>query len=142
MRNGTLFPELWNGMDHWFADTFPNSLPGTPYAGNRKGLGLVDVEETENAFHLHFDIPGMKKEDVKIEIQANELKVSGTRNFEKNEKHLGFKIRERNIGSFERIFHLGEHVDLDSVEASFEDGVLSINLAKKPTQQPRQISIK
>ncbi len=138
MRNGSLFPEIWNGMDRWFADT----LPGTPYATSKQTLGAVDVEETDNAYLLHFDIPGLKKEDVKIEIQNNELKVAGSREFSKDENHKSFKLRERSSGSFERVFHLGDQVDLDSVDAKFEDGVLNISLEKKASPKPRQIEIR
>lgn len=136
MRHTTLFPELWNGMDRLFTD----SVPAEPRA-SRNTLGAVDVEESEKGFNLHFDIPGIKKEDVTIEINGYDLKVTGKRDLKKKEDHKGFHMKERHWGTFERSFHLGEEADLESIQATFENGVLEISFEKTQAIQPRQIKI-
>ncbi len=140
MKNGTLLPQLFGDVSRLFdvAADFP--LPHTPEL--RSGVGACDIEETPTHFMMHFDIPGVKKEDVHIEVHGRDLRVSGERKREISEDQRSYFLQERGWGRFERRFHLGEDANVDSIEARFDNGVLTVRVAKKEALQPRQIEIK
>jgi len=100
-----------------------------------------EVDETETHYQLKFDIPGIKKEDVQIEVRDNQLLVSGERKEEVTEKHGKRHFTERNYGAFSRVFSLPATVKGDKIEASYTDGVLRIMLPKSESAKPRRIQI-
>lgn len=85
-----------------------------------------DVEETEENFLLSLDMPGIKKENIKIELHENILSVTGER---------------KNHGVFKKSFELPPSVDGTKIEARHEDGVLALSLPKNALAKPRQIEI-
>ncbi|MDR3608807.1 MAG: Hsp20/alpha crystallin family protein [Oligoflexia bacterium] len=97
-----------------------------------------DIEETDTQFLLNFDLPGVKKEDVKIDLNNNQLTVSGERkgDVEKRGTH------ERYYGAFYRSFTLPTNVETDKVQASYDNGVLQIALPKAAVVPGKQIPIK
>jgi len=101
----------------------------------------VDVYEDEHKVTLKLEIPGIKQEDVDIRLENNTLTVRGERNFEKEEKEENFHRIERRYGSFARSFTLPNTLDTDSVNASYENGVLRIELAKRAEAKPKQIKV-
>jgi HSP20 family protein len=103
---------------------------------------LVDVLETQDALVLTAEVPGLKAEDVKIDVEKNVLTLSGERKLEKKDEKGAYKLVERNYGSFTRSFVLPETVDGEKIEAALADGVLTVRIPKKPQSQPRKISIK
>ncbi len=147
-----MLPELWRGerglwspfremsrlqrrMDRMFEElSLPEEEGGFAPA--------CDVEETDTHFLVSFDLPGMRKEDVQIELQENQLIVSGERKQEKKEEAHGRLSRERYYGSFRRSFALPSGVAADKVEASYENGVLHIALPKTKAAVGKQIPIK
>ena len=104
-------------------------------------LPVVDIEQTKDAVVLKFDLPGMKREDVSIEVEGRTLTVSGERREEKEDKHEGYYSRERSIGRFSRSFMLPENVEESKIEAKFKDGVLIVNVPRSADEKPRKISI-
>jgi HSP20 family protein len=100
-----------------------------------------DVEETDSHFLMNFDLPGVSKEDVKIEVFEKQLTISGIRKAEKKEEKNLRLVKERNHGNFERIFTLPSTIDSSKVEASYTDGVLQIALPKAESAKPRQVKI-
>jgi len=90
----------------------------------------VDVIEGDKAYELHAELPGMNKEDLKIEVKDNRLTVSGERKFssEKNEKN--FHSIETRYGSFSRSFTLPENVDADKINAKYNNGILELTIPK------------
>jgi len=102
----------------------------------------VDVSETERAFHIHAELPGVKKEDIKVNVHDGVLTLSGRHEAKKEEKDKKFHRIERSYGSFSRSFSLPENVEADNVEAAFQDGVLEIDLFKSEKQKPKQVEVK
>ena len=128
-------------------------LGNTPFwAGNLFGHALgeglgnawvppVDVQETENSFVFTAELPGMNKDDVSITLEENLLTLSGERNLKEKEEGENFHRVERAYGTFSRSFSLPSQVDSSKVEASFKDGLLTIEIAKAEQAKPRKIEI-
>lgn len=107
----------------------------------------VDISEDKEAYHFKFDLPDMKKEDIKIEIHDGVLVVSGQKKFEKETKSDEKKYHrvERSFGSFMRSFTLPEVSDTEQVHAEYTNGALSLKIAKKAAKdnsKSKQITIK
>ncbi len=101
----------------------------------------TDLSETDDAFRIRLDVPGMTKEDITINLQNNTLTVSGERTTERKEEDEEYVRVERAFGNFHRTFTLPDAVDPESVEAAYEDGVLTINVPKTEESTRRQIEI-
>ena len=101
----------------------------------------VDIYEDEHKIVLKLEVPGLKQEDLDIQVENNILTVRGERKFEKEEKEENFHRIERRYGSFYRAFTLPSTVDTENVGASYNAGVLKLELKKKPEAQPKQIKI-
>ena len=128
--------ELWTRpslLDSFFNDfDRPRKWAYTP---------SVDVKETEEGYLFNFDLPGMKKEDINVEINGNQLIVSGERKSEVEDDKDGYHRIERSYGSFKRSFQLPDSVDSDKVEGTYKDGVLQLTVAKTPKIKPRKIDL-
>lgn len=101
----------------------------------------MDVQETEGEYLIKADLPDVKKDDVRVEIQDGMLSVSGERRQEKEEKGKKFHRVERAYGRFERRLALPTEVDAKKIAAEFKDGVLQVHLPKAPTARPQSIPI-
>ncbi|EOA35868.1 hypothetical protein CARUB_v10021109mg [Capsella rubella] len=122
--------DVW---DHPF--TFPSSSSSSAIANAR-----VDWKETAEAHVFKADLPGMKKEEVKVEIEDDSvLKISGERRVEKEEKQDTWHRMERSSGGFSRMFRLPENVKMDQVKASMENGVLTVTLPKVEMKKKAQV---
>jgi HSP20 family protein len=102
----------------------------------------VDVKEIETAFELAFSLPGIEKEEVKVELKDNRLTVSGERKKETEEKNTRFHRVEHYYGNFSRSFMLPENIKSDAIEANFKNGVLTVAIPKAEAVQPKTIEIK
>jgi HSP20 family protein len=116
-----------------------------PMVAARRGIEnfnvLCDVDETESHYLMSFDLPGVSKDDVKIEVVDNQLVVSGERKSEMNDDKNNRHVTERYYGSFRRSFSLPSKIDADRIEADFKDGVLHIAVPKSEALKPKQIKI-
>ena len=101
----------------------------------------VDVYENSEKLVLKLDVPGIKEEDLDVRVENQTLTVRGERKFEKEEKEENFHRIERRYGSFYRSFSLPTTVDTENVGATYEAGVLKLELKKKSSAQPRQIKV-
>ena len=101
----------------------------------------VDVYENGEKVVLKLDVPGIKEEDLDIRVENQTLSVRGERKFEAEEKEENFHRIERRYGSFFRSFSLPTTVDTENVDASYNAGVLKLELKKKASAQPRQIKL-
>lgn len=101
----------------------------------------VDIYEDEHKIVLKLEVPGLKQEDLDIQVENNILTVRGERKFEKEEKEENFHRIERRYGSFFRSFTVPTTVNTDGVKASYDAGVLRIELEKRAEARPRQIKV-
>jgi HSP20 family protein len=102
----------------------------------------VDVSETENAVEVRMDLPGVKSENIDIQIHGNLLTVTANRQEEKEHKGRTFHRVERHSGSFSRSLTLPTAVNESEVAAEYHDGVLAITLPKTEQPKPRKIKVK
>lgn len=134
-RTNTTGLGLWDEFDRMFESYF-DSTPVT-YSAGRLLRPAYDIEETESHYVLSFDLPGMKQEDINIEVKDKVLSIGGERKREEGSKHYS----ERFYGRFERQFALPENVNAEAVEANYEHGVLKIALPKVEEVKPKKIQI-
>jgi HSP20 family protein len=101
----------------------------------------VDVYEDDHKIVLKLEVPGLRQEDLDIQIENNALTVKGERKFEKEEKEENFHRIERRYGSFFRSFTVPNTVNSEAVKASYDAGVLRIELEKRAEAKPKQIKV-
>jgi HSP20 family protein len=102
----------------------------------------VDVSETDGAYHIHAELPGVKKEDIKVSVHEGVLSLTGQRESKHEENNKKVHRVERSYGSFSRSFALPENVSAEQVEANFQDGVLEIDIPKAEVPKPKQVEVK
>jgi HSP20 family protein len=100
----------------------------------------VDIEEQDNAYLIEAEVPGVDKKDVNIELVSNELMVTGE--IKEREREGVLRKRTRRLGRFEYRVRLPEQVEGDNVEASLEDGVLTVRVPKVQQSERRRIQVK
>ena len=101
----------------------------------------VDIYEDEHKLVLKLEIPGIRQEDLDVQMENSTLSVRGERNFETEGKEENYHRVERRYGSFARGFTLPNTIDPESVKANYQDGVLSIELGKRAEAKPKQIKV-
>jgi HSP20 family protein len=110
--------------------------------GTTRFSPAVDIVEHESDILLKAELPGMKPEDVTINLEGNMLTISGERRFEHEEKEGGYQRIERRYGSFTRSFTLPENVDREKLDAEMNDGILTVRLPKSEEYRPRKIEVR
>jgi len=127
------FRSLSRQVDAAFRDLFP-----APKARpTRRGF---TVHETDESFALKSALPGLSPQDLSIEVSDGYLKLGAARSNEVPEGYRAIRRERRNV-SFEQSIKLGPKVNAEGIEASFENGVLTVTLPKRAEQKPRQITI-
>ncbi|WP_412062746.1 Hsp20/alpha crystallin family protein [Rubrivirga sp. IMCC45206] len=101
----------------------------------------ADVSETDDAYVLSLDLPGIDRDTLDVTLDDGTLKISGERRRADEQSDGRFHRVERAYGRFFRSFTLGTDVDDDAIEATFDDGVLMVRVGKSPAVQPRRIPI-
>lgn len=126
-------------MDRLFDEFFRTGMEVT----DRVDLTpLVDVEENDDEFVISAELPGMKRDDIKITFDNNMLNISGEKKAEKEMKEENFHRMERSYGKFSRTIPIPSGVKLDKIDAVYEDGVLTVHIPKTEEAKPKQIEIK
>jgi HSP20 family protein len=133
--------ELDRTFDAWPSFRFP--MFGSAMKDEALWAPKTDVFERDGRLVTRVDLPGMKKEDVLVEVTEGQLALSGERKHETEEKKDDFYRREREYGSFYRAVPLPQGVKLDDVKATFLDGVLevSVPLPAQPVKNARKVQI-
>ena len=101
----------------------------------------VDIYDDEHSVQVKLEVPGIDAKDLDIKVENNTLTVSGERKFEKEEKEENFRRIERRYGSFTRSFTLPNTVNAEDINATYDNGVLNIRLAKRAEAKPKQIKV-
>jgi HSP20 family protein len=102
----------------------------------------VDVYENDKAYVVEVDLPGLRKEDVRVTVQDGVLTIQGERRLTREDKESGYHRQERFYGKFLRSFTLPEMVDVDRISAEFKDGVLRLTLPKRESTAGRVIEVR
>ena len=132
---------LMTDFDRIFDSMFTHDLPR--FYSVKSWIPAVDVNETETEFLLSADMPGLDKKDVSIDIHDGVITIKGERAIDNEKSTDDYRIRERQLGSFNRSFRLPDNVKEDKVAAKFKNGVLTVTLPKTKEVLPegRQIKI-
>lgn len=102
----------------------------------------VDLHESDEAYTIEADLPGLKKEDISLTVEEELVTIKGTRNQSTEHKEEGYRRIERSYGTFQRAFRIPGGVDNSKVEANYEHGVLKVTLPKPEQTKPKQIDVK
>ena len=132
---------LQSDMNRFFDAMFQAPAGGGQAAQLRRWTPAMDLAETEDAFVLRADLPGVSEEDVSIELEDTVLTVSGERKSDHENKGEGYYRVERAFGAFSRSLTLPKGVDAEAIAAQFTDGVLEVRIPKPEQRKPRRIAI-
>jgi len=126
-----------------FEDLVRRVLRPMRWEGEEQPLQIkVDVEEDDKSYKVKAEIPGLRKEDINVQVDGNVVSISAESKREKEVTQQGKVIRsERYYGSLFRSFSLGQDVDQAGVNAKYTDGILELTLPKKATSEAKKISI-
>lgn len=125
------FPDFRNVFDDFFNDSF---LPGFFTAGHPI---KADIRETEKEYVIDAEIPGVKKEDIKLELRDDTLVIAVERNEQVNEERENYIRKERRYGSYSRCFYV-ENVRNEDVAAKYNDGILTVTLPKSAETREKE----
>ncbi|NOX33333.1 MAG: Hsp20/alpha crystallin family protein [Deltaproteobacteria bacterium] len=125
-----------NSFNDFFNDSLFNTKADEPW------YPAVDILNEKDNVVLNVELPGVKKEDISVNIEDRVLTIKGERKFEDEEKKDNYFRKERAYGSFKRSFSLSDDILIDEVNADFKDGVLKLTLKKDNTKEEvKQITI-
>ncbi len=133
---------LRDEIDRLFEDFFPART------GERRDYlaevwaPAVDIYETKDEVVVKAELPGMNKEDIKINIVDNSLVIEGEKKQEKEVKEENYYRVERRYGAFRRVIDIPVPVKTEGIEATYKDGVLEVKLPKKEEAKPKEIEVK
>ncbi len=134
-------PVLQNRINRLFEDFFPDTF----MEGTKDMAGVwnpvVDIYDTQDTTVIKADLPGLKKEDITINIEGDVLTLTGERNHDEEVKKENYYRRERAYGLFKREFTLPSTVDHEKIKADFKDGVLKIEIPKPEEKKPKTITV-
>jgi HSP20 family protein len=129
-------------FDRYFESFFGDS-PLTPAGRVFSRLPPVDVRETEKAFVLDMELPGYEESSIQVHVDGGSLSIESKQEEAREDKKDGgtYILRERRLNSFSRSFKLPENADPETISAAFKNGVLTLEIQKKPEAQKRMIKI-
>jgi len=126
--------DLENMFGHWMGDR--GAGPERTYSPR------TNVTETDTAFLIHVELPGVAHDDVTVEVADNRLTISGEKQIPDPEEGAKVLRAERFAGPFKRRFEFSKQVDFDRIEATFEAGVLTVDVPKSEKVLPRKVKVK
>lgn len=133
---------LQDEVERMFRQFFGGGSESRPAASTAGAWSpALDVEEDQEAFILHVELPGVKPDAVEVNLEENVLTVSSERSFYQDREADGFRRIERRFGRFHRAVRLPDRVDPEKVGARYENGLLTITVPKAEETKPRRIEI-
>ena len=136
------FRRLQSDMDRLFDTFFPTRTDSETTGESVMWTPRVDLAETEEAYLIHVDVPGVTKDDININYHDGVLSISGERTNEAREEGTNFMRVERFAGRFYRSFSLPKAISTDAIEATYTDGVLNVTVPKAEESKPRRIEVR
>ena len=133
----------FDGLTRWYDDI--DSLFDTGFLtdfGEKMWRPAIDVEEKDGKFLVKADLPGMKKNDIRIELKDGYLTLRGERKSEHEENEDNYHKIERNYGTFERTFRVPKGVTEKDIHAKYKDGVLEITVPVPKVEEPKTSEVK
>lgn len=124
----------------WGLDPFAGMEMPSFWGADRE-LGRADLSETDEGYELQLDLPGMKKDDIHVELTEGLLTISGERSDEREDQRKGYYLSERSYGSVRRSFRVPESVKIEDIKAQFSEGVLTLTMPKTEEAQKNARSI-
>lgn len=122
---------------------FDSMLPrGNGDADQAVWAPRVDLSETDQAYLIELDVPGMKKDELEVNYQDGSLTISGERRQTATDENASYVRVERRFGRFYRSFDLPKSVESTKIDATYQDGVLKIEVPKAEESKPRSVQIK
>ncbi len=101
----------------------------------------LDIEETDEGYVLHIEMPGVKTDDISVDLDEDVLSIDGKREFYEEKETESFRRIERRFGSFHRAVRLPGRVDADAVRADYRDGLLTVTVPKAVEARPHRIEV-
>ena len=142
-----LMPSIFgeNLFDDWMDFSFPD-IDKTLYGKHAKNMMKTDVKETDQGYEVAIDLPGCKKDEIKLELNDGYLTISAEKGLDKDEKDKENRYirRERYAGSMSRSFYVGESLTEQDIHAKYENGILTLDVPKedkKAVPEKRYIAI-
>lgn len=135
------FGSLQDRINRLFDDTLRGTAEGDEQLMRGAWAPAVDIHESEEGFSVTADLPGVNKEDVKIDLKNNTLTISGEKKFEEKTPKENYIRIERSYGKFVRSFSMPNNIDSGKIKATFKDGTLELIIPKKEEAKPKQITI-
>lgn len=134
-------PRLRRELDRLMGDLLPQSWGIESEEFPRMWNPRMDVTENDTEFIVQVDLPGVSKDDVAVNIQDNQLTISGERKTESKETKQNYLRMERSYGRFFRSLGLPRGANADTVDAEFKDGVLTVHIPKAEESKPKQVRV-
>ena len=131
----------------WYDDSeYNKKAPKQQAPQNTQNLMKTDIKEKKDGYELEIDLPGFKKDEIKVQLKDGYLTVSAEKGLDKDEEDKKGKYirKERYAGALSRTFYLGEEIREEEIKAKFENGILSVSIPKeeeKKVEGPKHISI-
>lgn len=135
------FSSLQERINRLFDDTMRASPKGDEELMRGAWAPAVDIHETDDGFMVTADLPGVKKEDIEIDLKDSTLTIKGEKKFEKKAPKENYIRIERSYGKFIRSFSLPNNIDSEKIKATFNNGMLELNIPKREEAKPKQITI-
>lgn len=133
---------LQGEVNRLFNSFFDTPAPTRSHGMTQRWMPAMDLVEEDDHYVLRADLPGMKAEDVSIELDQNVLSISGERKHEAKEgTQGGFYRIERASGAFRRMLTLPDGIDAEEIQAGFHDGVLEVSVPKPVAPEPKKVQI-
>lgn len=126
-------------IDRMFKDFL---APTSATVGGRIFSPAVNLKETETSYNVETELPGVKPEDVEVEVHERQLSIRGKRMHEKTEEGENYTRREMWSGEFTRVVQLPSEVEEDKIDAHLRDGILKVTVPKAKSSMPRKVQIK
>ena len=134
--------EIPQELERFLESILGRALGGALRTGSGKYVPPCDIKETDQAYEVCFDLPGIDPNQVRVEMHEGKLLVAGVRRtFDEQERSSYHRI-ERPYGEFYRVVRVPGEVDVDQIDAQYRDGVLQVTLGKAPQYRARKIDIR